>query len=95
MFVNRGKSIKVVIELLIFPAVLSFDARAQVSRSDATSSRLGQASTKHVGIGLQTFPLPGIGVKVRLGRGFVAQAGALPSAPGVIPGEALRMLVAL
>lgn len=79
---------KVVIALFLFYSALYTDARAQVSRSDTTSSRLGGASTTHIGIGLQTFPLPGISIKARLGKGFSAHVGALPSRPGFVPGEA-------
>lgn len=62
---------RVIIALLIIFSALSIhsvDVQAQVSRMDTTSSRPVPAVTSNFGIGLQTFPFPGITAQARLGR---------------------------
>ena len=81
----------VIIALLVFFSALSIraiDAQAQVSGRDSTSSRPGHAAASTFGIGLQTFPLPGITAQARLGQAVFIQLGVLPTTPRVVPGEA-------
>lgn len=80
---------RVIIALLVFFSGLSIhtiDAQAQVGRMDTTSSQ--PAATSNFGVGLQTFPLPGITAQARLGEALFIQLGVLPTTPRVVPGEA-------
>lgn len=78
---------KAIVAFLFVWTVSSIDARAQASRPDTTFTPFGHLSSTGIGVGLQSFPLPGIGVKMGLGR-FMVQISGLPPTPGVVPGEA-------
>ena len=78
---------RVIIALLVIFSALCIDVKAQSGRTDTTSSRPAPDPRSNFGIGLQTFPLPGITAQARLGHAVFIQLGVLPTTPRVVPGE--------